>query len=732
MKKPEILAPAGNMLCLKAAILAGADAVYLGGRMFGARAFSNNFSDEEIIEAVNYAHIHGVKIYVTTNIIIYENEISNFMSYIDFLYNHNVDAIIMQDIGMMDLVRKTYPDFEIHASTQMHIHNIEGTKFVYNMGLKRAVLARETSIDDIKKIKKNVDIELEIFVHGALCISYSGQCLMSSLIGGRSGNRGTCAGSCRQKYDVLNEDKIQVNKEKYNLSTKDLNSLDNIGELIETGVDSLKIEGRMKSPEYVYLVVSLYRKAVDSYINTKTVNITQEEIKDLKKTFNRMFTKGFLFNEENNNFINPLRPNHQGIEIGEVIDVNKGQIEIKLKEQLNLNDGIRFTNNDEDSGLIVTSLVVSGKNVKSALSGEKVIIRFNGNVKRDSKVLKTTDYELNKRISNIILKNERKIKISAKLTVNCNNVMELQVNDGKNIVKEYGIVPIEKANNSPTTKEKVLEQLSKTGNTAYEIKNFEIIMTDEVFIPIKEINELRRRVLEKLDEKRLKIERKYKRCEYKREVPDFLRNFNNSIYIKTIEQYNFIKDKNFNQIYADKQIYNLLRNEKMILKLPRVIEKYEDYDCQLLVGELGSINKYKNIDTDFSLNVVNSYSVALLHSLGVKKITLSYEMDKDQIKNLILEYRRRYNKNPNLEMIVYGKEEIMISKFDLLKYYKIYSHGYLKDKFNNLYRIVYDNGLMYIYNYKAREIKDLKMYYDMGINSFRYNILEDEELKVIF
>ena len=255
MKKIELLAPAGNMDNLIAAVEAGADAVYLGGKSFGARAFSKNFTDEEIIKAINYCHLYGVKVYVTVNTLVYENEVSDFMNYIDFLHKNNVDAVLIQDLGMLDLVRKTYPNLEVHSSTQMHIHNLDGTLLMQKLGVKRVVLARETSIDEIKHIKNNSDIELEVFVHGALCISYSGECLMSSMIGGRSGNRGECAGSCRLKYDVISDNK-RINKGDYPLSTKDLNSLEYVGYLIESGVSSLKIEGRMKSKAYVYMVVS--------------------------------------------------------------------------------------------------------------------------------------------------------------------------------------------------------------------------------------------------------------------------------------------------------------------------------------------------------------------------------------------------------------------------------------------------------------------------------------------
>ena len=319
MKKIELLAPAGNIEALKAAIMAGCDAVYLAGKLYGARAFSKNFNNEELVEAIKYAHLYGVKVYVTVNTLVYDDEVDAFLEYIEFLHKNNVDAIIIQDFGMFDLVRKTFPELEIHASTQMHIHNLDGVKLMERLGMHRVVLARETSIDTIKEIKDNSNIELEVFIHGALCISYSGQCLMSSLIGGRSGNRGACAGSCRLPYDIISYDGKKLNKDRYPLSTKDLNSLENIGELIDAGVSSLKIEGRMKSPEYVYMVVSLYREAIDSYYKNGFVKINEDELLKLKKIFNRNFTKGFLFNTTNNDIINAYRPNHMGVTVGRII-----------------------------------------------------------------------------------------------------------------------------------------------------------------------------------------------------------------------------------------------------------------------------------------------------------------------------------------------------------------------------------------------------------------------------
>ena len=296
MKHIELLAPSGNLETLKVAIAAGADAVYIGGYAYSARSYADNFSNDELVEAINYAHSYGVKIYVTVNTLIYDDDVETFMNYIDFLHQNNVDAIIIQDLGMFDLIHKTYPNLEIHASTQMHIHNTEGVKFAQEHGFKRVVLARETSIDMIRKIRENCAIDLEAFCHGALCVSYSGECLMSSLIGGRSGNRGCCAGTCRLPYDLveINGSKQSVlNKDKYLLSMKDLNSLEHISELIESGITSLKIEGRMKRLEYIYLVVSIYRKAIDNYYKYGKTLVTNKDLIDLKKIYNREFTKGF-------------------------------------------------------------------------------------------------------------------------------------------------------------------------------------------------------------------------------------------------------------------------------------------------------------------------------------------------------------------------------------------------------------------------------------------------------
>jgi len=689
----EVLSPAGNMKCFKAAIEGGCDAIYIGGKNFGARAFSQNFTNEEIIEAINLAHLYDIKVYVAVNTLIYENEISDFINYIDFLHKNNVDAIILQDIGMLDLIRKTYPNLELHASTQMHIHNVEGAKLMKELGVKRIVLARETPIELIKEIKKNVDIEIEVFVHGALCVCYSGQCLMSSLIGNRSGNRGSCVQCCRKPYDLLDKNNKILNKNKYVLSMKDLNTLDYIKQL-EGIVDSIKIEGRMKSEEYVYYVTNLYKKALNNHIK-------EEEIKNLKVLFNRKFTKGFIFNE--NNLINSYRPNHLGIEIGTIKNN-----QILLSDNINQGDGIRVLGKNKDTGLILNYIYKNKKLVDKAESKDLIKVNFNDKVYEGDLVIKTFDKKLHDDIHKLIKQNKRKKYIDIKVKAKIGEVLQIRVDD----IKIKGNFKIEKSINNPISIDELIERISKIGESIYKIDSVDYDIDADIFIPIKEINELKRKMILELNNKS-KIIKKYKKEEYKINLPDYKKERKISVLCNDYDL--DIKD-----------VYNEFENTKNILKLPRIIEKHKDYDRTLLVGELGSIYKYKDVISDFSLNVVNSYSVAFLHSMGVKRVTLSIELNDEQIKLLIDNYKKRYNKNPNLELIVYGKIESMVIKTNILKDYNIIE-GYLKDNYNYLYDIKYHNNLTTIYHYEKRCYKELDKYYDMGVNYLRYHILDKKD-----
>lgn len=285
MSNIELLSPAGDLECLKVAVQTGANAVYFGAEEFNARVNSRNFNKQELVEAIEYAKLRGVKTHLTLNILIKNNEFDDALKLVEFAYNAGIDAVIIQDLGFAKKVIGLFPDLEVHSSTQMTIYNLDGAKEIKNLGFSRCVLARELSIGEIEHICKNIDIDIEVFIHGALCISYSGQCLMSSMIGGRSGNRGKCAGTCRLPYTLLRDGKEQ--EKGYLLSSKDVCTLDVIPELIKAGVKSFKIEGRMKSKEYVGIVTSIYRKYIDLSESGKKYIVDEADKEKLMQIFNR-------------------------------------------------------------------------------------------------------------------------------------------------------------------------------------------------------------------------------------------------------------------------------------------------------------------------------------------------------------------------------------------------------------------------------------------------------------
>ncbi len=712
MKRIELLAPVGNFDCLKAAIEAGCDAVYLGGKMFGARSFAGNFTKEELVEAIKYSHLYGVKVYLTINTIIYENEVDNFLEYVRFAHKNNIDAVIIQDLGMFDLLRKKFPNLELHASTQVNIHNYEGALLAKKLGFKRIVMARETPVSVIEKIKKEIDIEVEVFVHGALCVSYSGQCLMSSLIGHRSGNRGTCVQSCRKKYDLYDEKGNKLNKEDYLLSTKDLCTLENLDKIIKTGANSLKIEGRMKRPEYVYLVTKVYKKAIDNYYATGRLKIDEKDMLNLKKMFNRKFTKGFMLGEKNDDFTFSERPNHKGITIGEVVSKVKNNLKIKLTKDVNVHDGLRILDKKEDKGLIINKMFVDGKEVNHAKKGDVITVKYDKYVEVGSKVLLTTDYNLVSEINSSLNKLSRRVGIDIKVVAKKSKPLQITVSDGVNEVIEMSHNKIEQAIKMPVLKETIIKQMCKTGDTVYKVNNIEVVMDEDIFINLKDINDLRRNILKKLDKKRLyKIP--FVENEYYIDVPSFENCKHRSVEVTNKSDYDKIKNK-VDKIYVTNE--KLLEKED-VLKLPRIINEYKKYENTVLVGEFGSLLVYKNFMTDFSFNVVNSYAVAFFHEMGSKCVTLSYELTVKQIENIVSAYEKRYKKLPNLEVIIDSFPEAMVSKFDLNKRYNI-KIGYLKDEFNNKYKIVSNKDFMTIYNFEKIIINEEELS-DKKINSTR-------------
>lgn len=379
-EKPELLAPAGTWDSFVAAVENGADAVYLGAKALGARAFAGNFTLEEIGEAVDYAHLRGVKVFVTVNTLVKDMQMKKAADMLCFLSECGADAVIVQDIGLLHLAKDIVPDLPIHASTQMTVHNSEGVLFLEELGVKRVVLAREMSIDEIRQVREKTNIELETFIHGALCISYSGQCLLSSVIGGRSGNRGQCAQPCRKSYELLGYDGAVSTEGPYLLSPKDLNSTDVLPQLIEAGVSSFKIEGRMKRPEYVAGVVGIYRTLIDRYFDDpEAYFVSPDEALVLEQLFNREFTDAYLKGSRVG-MMSREQPYSRGLVAGSVIGYNEEDRRIiaNLSAKLELGDGIGLEGM-EGAGENITQMAIDGEQVTSAQAGDVVEISLEGN-----------------------------------------------------------------------------------------------------------------------------------------------------------------------------------------------------------------------------------------------------------------------------------------------------------------------------------------------------------------
>ncbi len=460
MRKIELLAPAGSIESLYAAVQAGADAVYMGGSKFSARAYANNFDDEQLKEAINYCHLYGVKVYITVNTLIKEEEIKEAIKYIRFLYSIGADALIIQDTGIAKLIKENLPDFEIHASTQMTVHNGEGAIFLKELGFKRIVLSRELSLKEIEYISKDLDIETEIFVHGALCICYSGQCLMSSILGGRSGNRGRCAQPCRLPYTLINEKNDKETKG-YLLSPKDICNIENMEDLIKAGATSFKIEGRMKRPEYVAGVIRSYRKAIDAAINKENFEEEQNK-KELMQLFNREgFSKAYLYGNKGKDMMAYSFPKNTGLLLGEV---NKDK-SIKLEENLKIKDGIR----NADKGFIVSSIIKDNKEVEKAYKGDLVKIKPS-NYKFKDKLYKTSDTELlqslgkiyeDKFNKKIYLEANVEFKVGEKIKLSCRYNGEEYFAEGKEI---------EKALKKPLSMEKIRRKFNEKWGNSFQDK----------------------------------------------------------------------------------------------------------------------------------------------------------------------------------------------------------------------------------------------------------------------
>ena len=762
----ELLAPAGNFDALKAAVEAGANAVYLAGENFGARAYADNFSRENLIRAVEFAHLRNVSVHVTANTILADDEIEKFIDYIKFLRQANVDAILVQDLGAADIIKKIAPEIALHASTQMTIHNLDGVLMLAELGFNRVVLSRELTLQEIEFIAKNSPIETEIFIHGALCICYSGQCLMSSMIGARSGNRGKCAQPCRLPYNLVDgaNKNILANVGEYLLSPKDLNTLDILQKIISCGVDSLKIEGRMKRPEYVATVVKVYRDVIDKKFSTA------EDNKKLAQIFNRDFTTAYLEKNPGKNLISDKRPNNRGILIGRVAAVDKNKITLKVTEKINIGDQIeiwikvggRITFTVEKFFMDKDFCTIEVANTRGVKIHDRAFKIFDSELIQEARRFFT---------GGII----RKIPVDVEIFAELNKPLILKMTDyDKNFATAETNFIAEVAKNHALTQDILYKQISRLGNTIFEIKNFTAHIGENLMIPISELNEVRRKVISELEKLRLKkFDKKNIPANFTEKIFEPYRMENTKL-IAQVDNLDKLKiaidngadcilygGENFcNRNITAQEISQAEKithsaNKKFYLATPRIIRENEIADLKkilavqnidaIYIHNLAALKLAKNfcnapIHTDFSLIVFNNRTINFLKNLGVESVTLSPELNFAQIKNLA-----KKSCLP-IECIVHGKTELMISNYCVLGSFigeidkKICTHVcrknnfYLRDRKNILFPTVTDQFCrMHILNSKTLSMIEHKNDFD-GLANIRADCRAmnlDETAKII-
>ena len=724
MKKCELLAPCGDLNCLYAAISNGATSVYFGGSTFNARMYANNFTLDNIKEAINYSHKRNVKVFITLNILIKDDELKEAKKYIDDLYLLGIDGIIVQDYGIINYINDNYPDLLLSCSTQTTIDDLESTLFFEELGANRVVLARECSIDTIKEIKNNSNIEIEVFAHGALCVCYSGQCLLSSYIGNRSGNRGKCAQPCRKQYTLINETTKQIiySDNKFILSLKDLNTSNSIKDLLSVNIDSIKLEGRMKNPEYVANITKTYRNILDTFYDDSSTNILNN---NLYKTFHRNFTKGYIFSDDIKNM--NASKNNVGFQIGKVTNPNyRGYIEITLSDPLSQNDIIRFNDKNETSTKLVKLYDSNLKLTNKCLT--KAYIKLNEKIPINTLVFKTFDYLYDNELKKSFPKDNYKLPINIEVNAKLNKPLSITINYLNYQITHESII-VEKASNYPITKEKIIEQISKLNDTPYFIKNIDINMDKNIYINIKELNNLRRDAINKLENEVLKMNRFSPNIK-KLETLNINKNeLILAFKVHTIEQYNYLKSLGYENIYYENNSTSKVNND------------YNLDSETILARNYGSLRRFKdkNIIIDYSLNVYNHLSIYYHLKNGVKRIAPSIELSTDEYINLSKEFFNNYNEYPPLEFIAYTTPELMISKYCPLKVHhqcgKCHLNNYvLKDDYDEFILYTDNKCQMHLLaNKKLNKIKDIKkiINYSSAIRLEFFNESNEEIKKII-
>lgn len=712
----ELLAPVGSREALVAAVESGADAVYLAGKMFGARASAPNFTDEELAEAVRFAHLRSVSVYVTVNTLVDNSEIAAFINYLRHLYQIGVDAIIVQDVGAFNIAKEVIPDMHIHASTQMTVHNLEGVQLLTELGFTRVVVSRELSLAEITHICQNTHTEIEAFVHGALCISYSGQCLMSSMIGGRSGNRGRCAQPCRLPYTLVDADGNAVIDEgeagEYLLSPRDLNTLEMMPELIRAGVTSFKIEGRMKRPEYVAVAIDTYRRAIDACLADENNYVVEEkEQKDLAQIFNRDFTTAYLKRNQGRNMMSDRRPNNRGVRIGRVSEYNYPErlATIKLDEPLHINDIVEFwVKVGGRVSTTITEMIVDGERVTAAPAGVEVSIGVQP-VRVNDRVFKVFDAGLMERARGFFSGPDavRRVPVHIQVAVREGQPLTITMQDAEGFsgTAATGFLA-QKAIKRPLTNETIAKQIERLGTTIFSMNHLECEIDGEVMVPVSEMNDARRRAVEELEKARLARYERPPLPEKRYTANDFIP-YNKSrqplvapelaVNVDTIDKVKmsissgadvimFGGESFKHQVITHEDYREAVKvvreaGKKIILSTPRIakqwqitgvskeLELFEDLKPDAVsISNLGVLQLAKQLLTvplhgDYPLNIYNDISLQFFAEQGMSSVTVSPELNCSQITEL------NHDGKMVLECLVHGYLTLMVSEYCMMGSY---------------------------------------------------------------
>lgn len=781
----DLLSPVGDFDCLKAAVQNGANSVYFGANLFSARAFASNFDLDELKNAIQYAKIRGVKTNLTLNTLIKNDEFEDAFNLAKKAYEFGIDAIIVQDLGLAKMLIKSFPDLAIHASTQMSVHNLQGVLELQELGFKRVVLSRELSIGEIEYICRNSNVEIECFIHGALCISYSGQCLFSSMIGGRSGNRGKCAQPCRLPYKLLENNSVIDSG--YLLSTRDICGLDFIPDMINAGVTCLKIEGRMKKPEYVATVTRIYRKYIDLAESSEPYVVDDADRKILMQAFNRgSFSCGHLSNEPNKKLVFKDKSDNMGLFLGKVekYNSNKGYITVKLNEPIEVGDTVAL---ERESGTYnVSEVMVSNKNIKGTKVGQTVTIgRMKGNIKLGDKIFKMSSKSQNSIANDSLRFENRKVALNCEVTVKENQPLEINITSANdldiyknlNITSTLDVLPVE-AKNRPISKDDIIAQINKTNSTPFNFANIKVNLDDNLFLPkVSSLNELRRTALENVENfaisniQRISDGINYNACNENSKNANNSNSDENKISVLLNilnEKYDYSSLEGIDIVYiplkyfVNKKYSNILetlsKKFELYIYLPTIIKAnyrnllslnienaIKSYNIKgfvlsnisnlLLLDnvlENCSLNKNNfNFIANYTFNIFNNHSVKELKELGFNRFTISPELNKETILDLT-------SSNTEVlasELIVYGKTPLMNMNYCLLgKANKCYPNCdakcnscnkyYLKDRLGLNFEIIPDNiqTVTTIYNSKTTSIESTDF---VSTNVFRIDVIDE-------